>query len=121
MSKRIMIVDDSESMRMMVAFTLTGGGYEVVEASDGRGALEQLKDGPVDMIITDVNMPHLNGIELVRKVREHEESRFIPILLLTTESNESKKKEGREAGATGWIVKPFRSEQLLGAVRKVLG
>jgi two-component system chemotaxis response regulator CheY len=121
MSKRIMIVDDSETMRMMVAFTLIEGGYEVVEAYDGRRALEKLKDGPIDMMITDVNMPNLDGIELVRKVRENEESRFIPVILLTTESKESKKQEGKAAGATGWIVKPFRSEQLLGVVRKVLG
>jgi two-component system chemotaxis response regulator CheY len=105
----------------MVAFTLTEGGYEVVGAYDGRRALEKLKDGPVDMMITDVNMPNLDGIELVRKVRENEESRFIPVILLTTESKESKKQEGKAAGATGWIVKPFRSEQLLGVVRKVLG
>jgi two-component system, chemotaxis family, chemotaxis protein CheY len=121
MSKRIMIVDDSETMRMMVAFTLKEKGYEVVEAYDGRCALQKLKDGPVDMMITDVNMPNLDGIELVRKIREHEESRFMPVILLTTESRESKKQEGRAVGATGWMVKPFRSEQLIGLVRKVIG
>ena len=121
MLKKIMIVDDSASMRMMVNFTLKEGGYEVVEAVDGKNALEKLEERPVDMMITDLNMPELDGIELVRRVRENSECRYIPIILLTTESQESKKMEGKAAGATGWIVKPFRSEQLLGVVKKVLG
>lgn len=121
MCKKIMIVDDSASMRMMVTFTLKEGGYDIVEAVDGSNALEKLQNGRVDMMITDVNMPHLDGIELVRKVRENSECRFIPIILLTTESQESKKKAGREAGATGWIVKPFRADQLLSVVKRVLG
>jgi len=121
MCKKIMIVDDSASMRMMVTFTLREGGYEVVEAVDGINAMEKLWREPIDMMITDVNMPNIDGIELVRKVREISPCRSIPIILLTTEFQETKKKEGKAAGATGWIVKPFRAEQLLSVVRKVIG
>ena len=117
----ILTVDDSASMRQMISFTLKGAGYEVVEAVDGKDAIEKMENCQVQMLITDINMPNLDGIELVRKVRMHAVYRFIPIILLTTESQDTKKQEGKAAGATGWIVKPFKPEQLLNVVRKVIG
>jgi len=117
----ILTVDDSASMRQMISFTLKGAGYEVVEAVDGRDAIEKMEIYPVQMLITDINMPNLDGIELVRKVRMHAVYRFIPIILLTTESQDTKRQEGKAAGATGWIVKPFKPDQLLNVVRKVIG
>jgi len=117
----ILTVDDSASMRQMISFTLKGAGYEVVEAVDGRDAIEKMEIYPVQMLITDINMPNLDGIELVRKVRMHAVYRFIPIILLTTESQDTKRREGKAAGATGWIVKPFKPDQLLNVVRKVIG
>jgi len=119
MSKKIMTVDDSPSVRQMVSFTLQDAGYEVVEASDGQDALDKLQ-GQVDMIITDLNMPNMDGIELIKNVRRNADYKFIPIVMLTTESQDSKKKEGKEAGATGWIVKPFKPPQILGVVQKLL-
>ena len=116
-----MTVDDSASVRMMVSFTLGELGVEIVEAVNGDDALAKLEKNPVDMLITDVNMPGLDGISLVRKVRENPSYRFIPIIILTTESEAEKKLEGKAAGATGWIVKPFRPEDLISAVRKVMG
>lgn len=122
MGSQILIVDDSASIRQMVTFTLTGAGYDVIEAVDGRDALEKLSGAPdVRMIVTDLSMPSLDGIELIRAVRGGTSHRFIPIVMLTTESLESKKQEGKAAGATGWIVKPFRPEQLVAVVKKVLG
>jgi two-component system chemotaxis response regulator CheY len=121
MSKKVMTVDDSASVRQTVSFTLKEAGYEVVEAVDGKDALNKLNAEPVNVLITDINMPNLNGIELVRKMRANPVQKFIPIILLTTESQESKKQEGKDAGATGWIVKPFRPDQLLAVVKKVLG
>lgn len=120
MSKTIMTVDDSASVRLMIGFTLRQMGYEVLEASNGKDALKKLDERPVHMLITDVNMPELDGISLVRRVRENPSYRFIPIIILTTESQQAKKKEGREAGATGWIVKPFSPDQLTAVVRKVM-
>jgi two-component system chemotaxis response regulator CheY len=121
MAKIIMTVDDSASVRQMVAFTLKSAGYEVVEAVDGRDALLKLQGRKVNMVITDLNMPNMDGIELTRAIRGDAGNRFVPIVLLTTESQDGKKQEGRAAGATGWIVKPFKPEQLLGVVKKVLG
>lgn len=120
MAKRIMTVDDSPSVRQMVSFTLQNAGYEVVESEDGQEALIKLDNGPVDMVITDLNMPNMDGIELIREVRKNPRLRFIPIIMLTSESQESKKQEGKTAGATGWIVKPFKPEQLLAVVKRVL-
>lgn len=119
MAKRIMTVDDSSSVRQMVGFTLKDAGYEVVEAVDGRDALSKLS-GKLDMIITDLNMPNMDGIELIRQVRGLPEYKFVPIIMLTTESQAGKKQEGKEAGATGWIVKPFKPDQLLAVVKKVV-
>lgn len=119
MAKRIMTVDDSSSVRQMVGFTLKDAGYEVVEAVDGQDALGKLS-GKLDMIITDLNMPNMDGIELIRQVRTLPEYKFVPIIMLTTESQAGKKQEGKEAGATGWIVKPFKPDQLLAVVKKVV-
>ncbi len=121
MAKVIMTVDDSASVRQMVRFTLTGAGYDVVEAGDGQEALNKLEKTSVNMLLTDLNMPEMDGIELIRKVRAMQAYRFVPIVMLTTESQQQKKQEGKAAGATGWIVKPFKPEQLLAVVRKVLG
>uniref|UniRef100_A0A7C4AGD4 Response regulator n=1 Tax=Fundidesulfovibrio putealis TaxID=270496 RepID=A0A7C4AGD4_9BACT len=117
--KTIMTVDDSASVRQMVAFTLKNAGYGVVEATDGKDALGKLKPG-VDMVITDLNMPNMDGISLIKAVRAQAAFKFIPIIMLTTESQAGKKQEGKDAGATGWVVKPFKPEQLLAVVQKVL-
>jgi len=119
MSKKIMTVDDSSSVRQMVKFALSDAGYEVLEASDGKDALQKL-EGQVDMIITDLNMPNMDGIELIKQVRANSQYKFLPIVMLTTESEESKKAEGKQAGATGWIVKPFKPDQILGVIKKVM-
>ncbi len=117
----ILTVDDSTSMRQMVSFTLKGSGYDVVEAVDGVEALEVAKTRPFDLVVTDVNMPNMDGITLIKELRNLPEFKFTPILMLTTESAAEKKQEGKAAGATGWIVKPFDPEQLLSTIKKVLG
>lgn len=119
MTKTIMTVDDSASVRQMVSFTLKKEGYGVIEAADGKDALAKLS-GTVDLIITDLNMPNLDGIGLIRAVRANPGYRFTPVVMLTTESQDAKKMEGKAAGATGWIVKPFKPEQLVAVVKKVL-
>lgn len=121
MSKVIMTVDDSASIRQMVSFTLKDAGYEVVEAVDGQDALGKVSGQTLNMVITDLNMPNLDGIGLIKALRALPECKFIPIIMLTTESQAEKKQEGKAAGATGWIVKPFKPEQLIGVVKKVLG
>jgi len=121
MGKTIMTADDSASVRQMVSFTLKQSGYEVIEAVDGKDALQKLGGQKVDMLITDLNMPNLDGIGLIKGARALPACKFIPIVMLTTESQDSKKQEGKAAGATGWIVKPFKPEQLLSVVKKVLG
>ncbi|HRI45998.1 MAG TPA: response regulator [Ignavibacteriaceae bacterium] len=121
MAKIIMTVDDSASVRQMVSFTLREAGYDVLEASDGRDALNKLNGVKVNMIVTDLNMPNMDGIELIRNVRASGDNKFVPIIMLTTESQNEKKVEGKTAGATGWIVKPFKQEQLLAVIKKVLG
>ncbi|MEW6669065.1 MAG: response regulator [Thermodesulfobacteriota bacterium] len=121
MSKTIMTVDDSASVRQMVAFTLRNAGFTVVEAADGQDALSKLEGAAVNMVIADLNMPNLDGIGLIRALRANQAYKFIPIVMLTTESQAEKKQEGKAAGATGWIVKPFQPEQLLAVVKKVLG
>lgn len=120
MGKTIITVDDSPTMRKMVAFTLRGAGHQVLEASDGCEALNCLKSQQADLVITDVNMPNMDGIELTRQLRALPGFARTPIVLLTTESDPQKKSLGRAAGATGWIVKPFGQEQLLALVAKVL-
>ncbi|MCA9730798.1 response regulator [candidate division KSB1 bacterium] len=120
MSKTIMTVDDSASIRQMVAFSLKQAGYNVIEAVDGADALNQLATKSIDMLVTDLNMPNVNGVELIRQVRKMTAYRFIPIIMLTTESQETKKSEGKAAGATAWVIKPFRPEQLIAIANKVL-
>lgn len=119
MSKKALTVDDSKTMREMVAFTLKGIGFEVVEAGDGKAAVEVLKKGKVDVIITDLNMPNMNGIELIKTLRADANHKFTPILMLTTEADERKKNEGKSVGATGWIIKPFQPDKLISIVTKV--
>lgn len=119
MSKTIMTVDDSASVRQMVSLTLKDAGYSVIEACDGKDALAKLT-GSVDMIVTDLNMPNMDGIEFIRNVRANAKYKFVPIVMLTTESQATKKEEGKAAGATGWIVKPFKPEQLLAVAKKLL-
>ncbi len=119
MAKKILAVDDSKTMREMVSFTLKSAGYEVVEAEDGQAALTALNGGKVDAVITDLNMPNMNGFELIRALRANPAYKFTPILMLTTEGDDSKKQEGKTAGATGWIVKPFNPEKLVEVVKKV--
>lgn len=121
MAKLIMTADDSASVRQMVGFTLKQAGYDVVEAVDGKDALTKLGSQKVDMLITDLNMPNMDGIGLIKGVRAGALNKFIPIIMLTTESQDSRKQEGKTAGATGWIVKPFKPEQLIAVVKKVLG
>jgi two-component system, chemotaxis family, chemotaxis protein CheY len=120
MPKTIMTVDDALTMRKMIAFTLKTAGHEMLEAPDGLAAFQLLEQRPVDLIISDVNMPNMDGIELTRQLRQTALHRRTPILLLTTESDDSMKAKGKAAGATGWIVKPFKQEQLLAVVDKVL-
>lgn len=121
MGKKIMVVDDSSSIRALIATTLQGEGYEVLEAEDGQDALANL-DGlkQVDMMITDLNMPRVDGINLIQQFRKIPGCRFIPVVMLTTESQEEKRREGKAAGASAWLTKPFKPEQLLGLVRMVL-
>ncbi|TCO76569.1 response regulator [Chromatocurvus halotolerans] len=118
---RILTVDDSNSLRRMVAFTLKQAGHEVVQAVDGSDGLVKIREQKIDLALVDVNMPSMGGIEMVTEMRKLPEYAKTPILMLTTESSDEKKQEGRQAGATGWIVKPFSPEQLLGIVEKVLG
>lgn len=121
MAKTIMTVDDSTSVRQMVGFTLKEAGYEVIEACDGKDALTKIDGVNINMVVTDLNMPNMDGIELIRNLRANPKFKFVPIIMLTTESQNEKKMEGKTAGATGWIVKPFKPEQLISVVKKVIG
>jgi len=120
LAKVILAVDDSASVRQMVKFTLSDAGYTVIDAVDGKDALAKL-NGSVNMVITDLNMPNLDGIGLIRSLRANPTVKGVPILMLTTESQESRKQEGKQAGATGWIVKPFTTQQLLAVVKRLIG
>ena len=117
---RILAVDDSVSMRQMVAFTLKSAGFDVAEAEDGKSALELARKEKFNLVLADVNMPGMDGIELIRALRAEADYKYTPLLMLTTESGLDKKQEGKAAGATGWIVKPFNQDQLLAIVNKVL-
>jgi two-component system, chemotaxis family, chemotaxis protein CheY len=119
-SRVILAVDDSASMRQMVRFTLESAGYRVVQAVDGVEALDYAKNSAVDLVLTDVNMPRMDGITLVRELRGLSTYKFTPMLVLTTESGQDTKQRGKQAGATGWIVKPFSPEQLLSTIARVL-
>ncbi len=119
MAKTIMIVDDSASMREVVGIALRGAGYAVIDGRDGKDALSKLTGQKVNLIISDVNMPVMDGISFVKAVKQLPAYKFTPIIMLTTESEESKKREGQAAGARAWVVKPFKPDQLLGAVAKL--
>jgi len=121
MAKVILAVDDSASMRQMVGVTLRSAGYDVVEATDGQEALDYARGHPVDLVLTDVNMPRMDGIRLVSELRSLPTYRLTPLLLLTTESSPERKAQGKQAGATGWMVKPFNPDQLLATLARVLG
>lgn len=116
----ILTVDDSPSMRKMVAFTLSGAGYQVVEAVDGLDAYEKAQAQSFDLVLTDQNMPRMDGLSLTRKLREHPQFKTVPILMLTTESSDLMKQAGRAAGATGWLVKPFDPNRLIEVIKKVI-
>ena len=118
--RSILAVDDSASMRKMVSFTLTGAGFHVVEAVDGQDAYEKAQNHTIDLVLTDQNMPNMDGLSLTRKLREHPRFKTIPILMLTTESSDLMKQAGRSAGATGWLVKPFDPARLIEVIAKVI-
>ena len=121
MAKTILIVDDSNTARASVEYTLKKGSYEVLSADDGTTGLEVLGKSPtIDMIITDLNMPKMDGIEFIKNVRKFDQYKYTPILMLTTESQDEKKMEGKAAGASGWLVKPFNPTQLLDVVKRFL-
>ena len=121
MARNILSVDDSASIRQLVSFTLKKEGYEVIEAVDGKDALAKIQGVCVDLVLTDLNMPNLDGIGLIKALRAISSYRFTPIVMLTTESHTDKKEAGKQAGATGWIVKPFKPEQLISVVKRLLG
>ena len=116
MSKTVLVVDDSTSMRQMVTFTLQSAGFETIEGANGVEALTNSQDKAVDLVITDLNMPEMDGITLIKELRARESFKFTPILLLTTESQDAKKQEGKAAGATGWMVKPFNPDRVQSAL-----
>ncbi|OYP39136.1 response regulator [Rhodopirellula sp. MGV] len=120
MANTALVVDDSTSMRQMVSFTLRDSGFDVIEAGNGEEALKNVAGKDVKVVVTDLNMPVMDGMTLIRRLRADAKYKFTPILMLTTESQDSKKQEGRAAGATGWIVKPFNPEQLMQVINKVV-
>lgn len=120
MAKTVLIVDDSASLRQVVTIALKGAGYDVIEGCDGKDALSKLTGQKVHLIISDVNMPNMDGITFVKEVKKLANYKFTPIIMLTTESQESKKTEGQEAGAKAWVVKPFKPETMLLAVSKLI-
>ena len=121
MSKTILAVDDSASIRQMVAFTLKSSGYEVVEAVDGMDGLEKAKAKSFNLILTDQNMPRMDGLTLIKNLRAMAQYKAVPILMLTTESSDAMKAQGKASGATGWLVKPFDPQKLVEVVKKVMG
>lgn len=121
MAKTVLTVDDSASIRQMVSFTLKSAGYEVVAASDGMDGLEKAKARQVNLVLTDQNMPRMDGLSLIKTLRGLPQYKAVPILMLTTESSDAMKTQGRAAGATGWLVKPFDPQKLIELVRKVIG
>jgi two-component system chemotaxis response regulator CheY len=120
MAKTVMVVDDSSSVRQVVSIALKGAGYDVIEASDGKDALTKLNGQKIHLMISDVNMPNMDGITLVKEMKKLANYKFTPIIMLTTESQEAKKQEGQAAGARAWVVKPFQPAQMLAAVAKLI-
>lgn len=121
MAKTVLSVDDSASIRQLVNLTLTGAGYAVVEAGDGREALAKAGASEIHLVVTDLNMPTMDGLTMIREMRKMPSCRGVPIVFLTTESDDAMKRQAKEAGATGWITKPFKRDQLLAVVKKLLG
>ncbi len=121
MRKTVLAIDDSASMRQMVSFTLKSAGYDVIEAADGVDGLKKAQSAVFDLVLTDQNMPHMDGLTLIKSLRAMADYRSVPILMLTTESSDEIKSLGRAAGATGWLVKPFDPAKLIEVVRKVIG
>jgi two-component system chemotaxis response regulator CheY len=121
MAKTILAVDDSSSLRQMVAFSLKAAGYQVVEAVDGQDGLDKAKQQTVDLVLTDQNMPRMDGLALIKSLRGLPTYQKVPILMLTTESSDEMKTKGRAAGANGWLVKPFDPQRLIEVVKKVIG
>jgi len=121
MAKTILAVDDSTSIRQMVSFTLKGAGYDVVEAVDGQDGLDKAKSKPINLVLTDQNMPKMDGLSLIKSLRGLPQYKTTPILMLTTEAGDDMKAKGKAAGATGWLVKPFDPQKLLDVVKKVIG
>jgi two-component system chemotaxis response regulator CheY len=121
MAKRILIVDDSAGVRQVRSSALSGAGYQVLEAADGQDALAKLAAGRVHLVITDLHGPNLDGVGLIRTVRENVVQRFTPVVMITGESEAEEMEQGKAAGATGWIVRPFTPDQLLAVVRRVIG
>jgi two-component system, chemotaxis family, chemotaxis protein CheY len=121
MAKTVLAIDDSASIRQMVSFTLKSAGYEVMEAQDGVDGLDRAKSKNVDLILTDQNMPRMDGLSLIKQLRGLPQYKTTPILMLTTESSDAMKQQGRAAGATGWLVKPFDPNKLIEVVKKVIG
>ena len=121
MAKIILTVDDSASIRQMVAFTLKSAGYTVIEAADGQEGLDKAKTNAANLVLTDQNMPRMDGLTLIKTLRGLPQYRSVPILMLTTESSDAMKAQGKAVGATGWLVKPFDPQKLLEVVKKVIG
>lgn len=120
MAKTIMVIDDSASLRQVVGIALKGAGYDVIEAMDGKDALSKLNGQKINLVVCDVNMPNMDGITFVKEIKQLPNYKFTPVIMLTTESQEGKKKEGQAAGAKAWVVKPFKPDVLLGAVAKLV-
>lgn len=120
MAKTIMVVDDSASLRQVVSIALSGAGYEVIEACDGKDALGKLDGKKINLIVSDVNMPVMDGISMVKEIKQMPKYKFVPIIMLTTESKDEMKQAGKEAGVRAWVVKPFKPEQMLDAVSKLV-
>ena len=121
MEKTVLAIDDSASIRQMVSFTLKSSGYSVIEAVDGVDGLDKAKNRTVNLVLTDQNMPRMDGLTLIKSLRGMAQYKSVPILMLTTESSDAMKAQGRAAGATGWLVKPFDPQKLVEVVKKVIG
>lgn len=120
MAKTILVVDDSASLRQVVSIALRGAGYDVIEAEDGKDALSKCTGQKINLVISDVNMPNMDGITFVKELKKNPKYKFTPVIMLTTESQEGKKREGQAAGAKAWVVKPFKPDQMLNAVSKLI-
>lgn len=120
MAKTIMIVDDSASLRQVVSIALTGAGYDVIEACDGKDGISKLDGKKINLIVSDVNMPNMDGLTMVKQIKQMPNYKFVPVIMLTTESKDEMKQAGKEAGVKAWVVKPFKPDQMLNAVSKLI-